>query len=426
MSTQLVQARSGMITEEMRMAAQHDKVAVEFVLEGIRNGTIVLPKNKNRKYTGIRAIGKGLHTKVNVNIGSSPDHSDLKEEIVKLEISEKYGADSVMDLSIGSESNEIRRELLRRCNVVFGTVPLYQVCFNLSREKRDFTELKPEDFLKVIKQQAEEGVDFMTIHAGLTKKAIELLFQEKRLLNVVSRGGSFLTSWMAHNKRENPMLEHFDEILDICKEHDVTVSLGDGLRPGATADATDRAQIMELIELGALVDRCRDKGVQVMVEGPGHVPLDQVETNMKLQKKLCHDAPFYVLGPLTIDFAPGYDHITSAIGGALAAMHGADFLCYVTPAEHLRLPEVRDVKEGLIASKIAAYSADLAKGFKDIKERTDEMSVARRKLDWKRQAELSVDPDLVLEKRGEVKLNDEETCSMCGEFCAIKKINAIK
>jgi len=422
----MIQARSGNISEEMKAAASHDNVPVELIYDGLRKGTIVLPKNNNRKYSGVRAIGSGLHTKVNVNIGSSPDRSNMGEELEKLRIAERYGADSIMDLSIGAASNVIRRELLKNCNVVFGTVPLYQVCFNLSKERRDFTDLKPDDFLKVIRQQAEEGVDFMTIHAGLTKKAIELLFKEKRLLNIVSRGGSFLTSWMAHNKKENPMLEHFDEILEICKQHDVTISLGDGLRPGATADATDHAQIMELIELGALVDRCRDKGVQVMVEGPGHVPLNQIEANMRLQKKLCHEAPFYVLGPLTIDFAPGYDHITSAIGGALAAMHGADFLCYVTPAEHLRLPDLDDVRQGVIASKIAAYSADLAKGFKDIKQRTDDMSIARRKLDWEKQAELSVDPDIVMEKRAEVKLNDEETCSMCGEFCAIKKINAIK
>jgi phosphomethylpyrimidine synthase len=425
MATQYESALLGAITPEMTAAAAHDGVAPELIRAGLAAGTIVLPKNRNRTLGSPRAIGAGLHTKVNVNIGSSPDLADSDQELRKLEVSLKYGTDSVMDLSLGTRINQIRRQLLARCPVMFGTVPIYQVCFEMSLQKRDVREMTIDDYLKVVESQALEGVDFMTIHAGITRRSAEPAELRRRLLGVVSRGGSILVHWMKHNGRENPLYERFDDILEICRRHDVTVSLGDGLRPGATADATDRSQLAELAELGELVLRCRAAGVQVMVEGPGHVPLDQVEANVKLEKRLCHGAPFYVLGPLTVDFAPGYDHIAGAIGGAVAAMHGADFLCYVTPAEHIKLPDVEDVKQGLIASKIAGYAADLAKGFADVKKRTDDMSVARRKLDWTGQAKYCVDPDLLERKRKEGNPHDTDYCSMCGEFCAIKRNNEL-
>jgi phosphomethylpyrimidine synthase len=425
MSTQYSRALKDEITPEMRTAAKFDNVAPEFILNGLKNGTIVIPKNRNHDFPHVRAIGDGLHTKVNVNIGSSPEHIDLSEEIQKLEIALKYGTDSLMDLSLGFKLNEIRRELLKRCTVMFGTVPIYQAGFELSLKKREITDMTIKDYLKVIEQQAKEGVDFMTIHSGITLSSAEALFSQPRLLNVVSRGGSFLIAWMKKNSRENPLYEHFDEILDICREYDVTVSLGDGLRPGATSDATDRGQVAELTELGRLIHKCRDKKVQVMIEGPGHVPYNQIETNMRMQKRLCEGAPFYVLGPLPIDFAPGYDHIVGAVGGALAAYTGANFLCYVTPAEHIKLPDADDVKQGLMASRIAGYCADLARGFADVKERTDAMSCARRKLDWKEQMKYALDPELLdqVHKKGNPK--DTDYCSMCGEFCAVKKLNEL-
>lgn len=423
MSTQIDYALKNQISDEIKKAAEYDGVTPEFIMDGLKKGTIVIPKNKNHNFSQIRAIGDGLHTKVNANIGSSPDFMDVQTEIDKLQIAEQFGADSVMDLSLGSQLNLIRKKIIEASSVMIGTVPIYQVGFDLSKAKRDITNMQIEDFLKVIEQQAKEGVDFMTIHAGVTLQSANQLFQQGRVLDVVSRGGSFLIAWMQHNKKENPLNEYFDDILDILYEYDVTVSLGDGLRPGATADATDRGQISELVELGRLAQRCREKKVQVMIEGPGHMPFNQIAENMRIEKKLCNNAPFYVLGPLTIDFAPGYDHIVSAIGGTMAAYNGANFLCYVTPAEHLKLPNVQEVKEGVIASKIAAFSADLAKGFTDVAERTNQMSLARKKLDWDTQIDLSLDPELSEKLRQEGNPNNTDYCSMCGEFCAIKKIN---
>jgi phosphomethylpyrimidine synthase len=425
MSTQFEEALAGRITSEMRVAAEADGVSPESLREGIAAGRIVIPKNRNRTFPKVRAIGRGLPTKVNVNLGSSPEHISVEEEIQKLEVAQRYGTDSVMDLSIGNQINRIRKELLGRSEVMFGTVPIYQVCYELSIRKRDIIEMTADDYLKAIEEQAREGVDFMTIHAGITRASAELLWSRPRLLGVVSRGGSMLIHWMKVNGRENPLLERFDDILAICREHDVTVSLGDGLRPGATADATDPGQVAELAELGRLVQRCRDARVQVMVEGPGHVPFDQIETNMKLQDRLCDGAPFYVLGPLTIDCAPGYDHIVSAIGGTMAALHGASFLCYVTPAEHIKLPDAAEVREGLVASRIAALSADLARGLPYAKERNDLMSKARRELDWEKQSRYCLDPDMLKQKRDEGNKPGADTCSMCGDFCAIKRINSL-
>lgn len=423
MPTQIDLAEQGIISPEMKTSAAFDHVEPEIILQGLKNGTIVVPKNKNRSFPHVRAVGLGLHTKVNANIGSSPDQIDPEEELEKMRAAVAAGTDSVMDLSLGQELNRIRRAVLKECPVMVGTVPLYQVGWELSHQKRDVMDMNHQDILDVIRKQAEEGVDFMTIHAGVTRKAVDHLFKQGRLLNVVSRGGSLITAWMRKNKKENPFYEYFDDILKILKENDVTVSLGDGLRPGAVQDATDRGQISELIELGHLTDRCRKEKVQVMVEGPGHVPLDQIQENVKLQKTICKNAPFYVLGPLPVDFAPGYDHIAGAIGGALAAWHGADFLCYVTPAEHLKLPNRQEVFDGVMASRVAAYCADLARGFPDIRERTNEMSLARKALDWDRQCELALDPDLARKKRAEGNSKEDEFCSMCGEFCAILQVN---
>ncbi|MBU1076811.1 MAG: phosphomethylpyrimidine synthase ThiC [Spirochaetes bacterium] len=423
--TQLESARKNMITKEMKEIAKKENVTVEYIKEGIKNGEIVIPKNKNHKIKQICGIGRGLKTKINVNLGTSPVHMNLNEEMEKLRIALKYGTDTVMDLSLGTILNKVRTKVLERSTVPVGTVPIYQVGFELSKKKKKLEEMKIDDILRVITQQAEEGVDFMTIHAGVTLSTLSRMENQERLLNIVSRGGSMLMLWMKTNCRENPMYEYFDDILKIAKKHDITMSLGDGLRPGALADATDRAQIQELITLGELAERCRNFGVQVMIEGPGHVPLNQVVTNIQIQKSLCNNAPFYVLGPVVTDIAPGYDHITSAIGGALAAYAGADFLCYVTPSEHLKLPTPEDVKEGTIAVKIAAHAADIAKGIPEAIRMDREMAKARRKLDWKKQIALSIDPEKARRYREESESTQDEFCSMCGDFCAIKQINEI-
>ena len=423
--TQYEAALKNIITPEMKKAAEYDSISPEELLKKIAKGHAIIPKNKLHSFPNIKAIGRGLHTKVNVNIGSSPEHINVEEEIEKLNVALKYNTDSVMDLSVGYKINVIRHELLKRSTVMFGTVPIYQVCFELSVQKKDIVDMTIDDYLKVLELQAKEGVDFMTIHAGITKSSVEKLFLNKRVLGVVSRGGSMLVHWMKVNKKENPLYEHFDKILDICYEYDVTVSLGDGLRPGATADASDSGQFAELVELSELVRKCREKKVQVMVEGPGHMSLEQIESNMLIQEKICDGAPFYVLGPLTIDCAPGYDHIVSAIGGAIAAWKGASFLCYVSPAEHIKLPDVNDVRDGLIAAKIAALSADLARGFKDVKEKNYLMSSARKNLDWESQISYALDPERLKEMRNKGNRPDSETCSMCGDFCAIKRINSL-
>ncbi|PIU86529.1 MAG: phosphomethylpyrimidine synthase, partial [Deltaproteobacteria bacterium CG06_land_8_20_14_3_00_44_19] len=367
------------------------------------------------------AIGKGLRTKINANIGTSNDHIDVSEELEKMRVAIKAGADTIMDLSTGGEVDEIRKEIIRESSVPIGTVPIYQAAVEtVQKKKESIVHMTVEDIFKVIEKHAEDGIDFITVHCGVTRESVGRLKREGRLMDIVSRGGAFLVEWMAYNNKENPLFEHFDRLLDIARAYDVTLSLGDGLRPGCLADATDRGQVQELVILGELTERAWAVDVQVMIEGPGHVPINQIEANVLLEKRLCHGAPFYVLGPLVTDLAPGYDHITSAIGGAIAASAGADFLCYVTPSEHLGLPSVDDVREGVVASKIAAHAADIAKGIKGAIEEDNRMAMSRKKLDWESQINLALDPEKARRIRNSRKPEDSDVCTMCGEFCAIK------
>ncbi len=418
-------AQAGIITDAMRAVAEYEDTTYEYIRNGISEGSIVIPQNKNRDLPLKRAIGKGLRTKINANIGVSPYHMDLQEELEKLEAAVEHGADAIMDLSLGPQQIEIRREIIRRSPVMVGTVPIYQTGFELAAAGRDITDMHIDDYLKTIERQARDGVDFMTIHSGINRQTLQAMENQGRTLDVVSRGGSFLVAWIKTNGCESPLFEHYDAILDVLAEYDVTISLGDGMRPGATADATDRAQIAELLILGELTQRAWDRGVQVMIEGPGHVPLNMVVETMKLEKTLCQGAPFYVLGPLVTDCAAGYDHIAGAIGGTLAAMHGADFLCYLTPAEHLRLPTKDDVIEGVVASRIAAHAADLALGMPYAVERDRAMAVARKELDWDSQIRLALDPDRARNFRKSSEIGQDDVCTMCGEFCAIKRLNEI-
>ncbi len=416
-------AREGKISPVIRSVAASEGLEDLQILNEISQGRIIIPVNRNHGKIQPLGIGKGLRTKVNANIGTSRDCSNIDEELRKLDVSIKAGADTIMDLSTGGDIDGIRREILRRSTVPVGTVPIYQVAIEAARNKKTLVDMTAEEIFSVIEQQAEDGVDFITVHCGLTREAAGRIKKEGRLMDVVSRGGSFTIAWMIHNKKENPLYEHFERLLDIALSYDMTLSLGDGLRPGCIADATDRGQIQELITLGELAQEALSKGVQVMIEGPGHVPIDQIESNILIQKSLCHGAPFYVLVPLVTDSAPGYDHITSAIGGAIAAMHGADFLCYVTPSEHLRLPTVDDVREGVIASKIAAHAADIAKGIKGAMNRDITMAKCRKKLDWEGQIKASLDPERARSIRGSSTPSDKDVCTMCGEFCAIKVLN---
>ena len=423
--TQRTDALKGNITNEMKWTAEFETRDIEFIVNGLKNGTICIPHNRMRKKQYYYAIGAGLSTKVNANIGSSPYHINLDEEIKKMEVAIKAGAHSIMDLSLGNQIKTIRKEILKQSPVMVGTVPIYEMGYNLSIKKKDIIDMTIKDYLETIEEQAKDGVDFMTIHAGVTQSSFEKMKNEGRKLNIVSRGGSMLVAWMQHNLKESPLYEYYDEILDILAEYDVTISLGDGMRPGAFEDATDRAQIEELIILGELTERAWDKGVQVMVEGPGHVPLNKVKLNMEIEKELCHGAPFYVLGPLVNDISAGYDHIAGAIGGAIAAYNGADFLCYVTPAEHLRLPTVDDVKEGVIASKLAAFSADLANGMDYAIKQNRKITEARRNLDWDNQIKYSINPEKAKKYRSESEIGQDDVCTMCGEFCAVKRLNDI-
>ncbi|MGC8754769.1 MAG: phosphomethylpyrimidine synthase ThiC [Thermosulfidibacteraceae bacterium] len=420
--TQLEAARKGIITEEMKKVAVKEEIDLEELRRRISEGTVIIPINKRRKWREPIAIGKGLSTKVNANIGTSSDYCNYDEELLKMKVAVEAGADSVMDLSTGGDLDYIRRLILKECQVMVGTVPIYQAAIEWKRKGKPFVTIEKEFLFDIIRKHAEDGVDFITVHCGVTLESMERMEREGRVLGVVSRGGAFIVSWMRYNKKENPLFEYYDELLDIAKEYDLVLSLGDGFRPGSVVDATDRAQIQELIILGELVQRAWEKGVQVMVEGPGHVPLNQIEANILLQKRLCHNAPFYVLGPLVTDSAPGYDHIVSAIGGALAAWYGADFLCYVTPSEHLRLPTVDDVREGVIAARIAAHAADIAKGIKRVIERDRSMSMARWNLDWETQFKLAIDPVKAKKMREERIPSEEDVCTMCGEYCAIKMV----
>lgn len=421
MSTQIQAARQGIITSEMHQVATFEGIDPEIIRQRVAEGLIVIPRNKNRKASfQCFGVGKGLKTKINANIGTSEKRCNLPEEIQKLKIAIQYGAHSVMDLSTGGDLHHILNTILQESTVMVGTVPIYAVSTHYLQRGKSLTNIDPEAIFDEIEYQAELGVDFMTLHCGITQHSLQFLKNDPRVIGIVSRGGAILKHWMESNGKENPLYEQFDRVLEICRKHDVTISLGDGLRPGAGADATDRGQIAELLTLGELVDRARAAGVQVMVEGPGHMPLDQIEMNMKLMKKVCHEAPFYVLGPLVTDSAPGYDHIVGAIGGTVAAIYGADFLCYVTPAEHLTLPNVDDVREGVIASLIAAHAADVVKGIPSAIERDYCMSNARRKLDWETMFELALDPEKARSRRINSESSSEDYCSMCGNLCAVK------
>ncbi len=420
MATQMQLARQGIITDAMKIVAEQEHVTPEFIREGVAKGVIAIPANINHKNLVPRGVGQGLTVKVNANIGTSSAYPDPAPELAKLAEAVKCGADSVMDLSTGDNITASRQAIIEASTVMVGTVPMYQVTVETILKRGAVVEMTKEDIFDVIRAQAKDGADFMTIHCGINKNVLKALTEEGREMDVVSRGGSFITGWMLHNGKENPLYEFYDEILDICEEYDVTISLGDGLRPGCLADATDRAQIQELLNLGELTQRAWERGVQVMVEGPGHVPYNQIAANMQLQKQLCHGAPFYVLGPLVTDVAPGYDHITSAIGGTLAAVSGADFLCYVTPAEHLGLPDINDVHEGVIAARIAAHAADIAKGNKAAWDWDLAMAKARKVLDWPLQLQLAIDPEKAASYRKLKNKEDEEACSMCGDYCAVK------
>ena len=420
--TQLEFALKNKVSERMRLISQKEKISLSLLKKNIAAGRIVIPWNKNRKIEKPCAIGYGLTVKINANIGTSSDESDLGDEIKKLKIAAEYGADTVMDLSTGGDIPAIRRILLKESPIPLGTVPVYEAAQKALKEKGSFFEMTGQDILEVIQAQAEEGVDFMTIHSGVTRKTVDQIKKGSRILDIVSRGGAILAGWINKNKKENPFYENFDKILDIAYAHDVTLSLGDGLRPGSILDATDKAQIGELRLLGQLARQAREKNVQVIIEGPGHVPLNQIQKNIELQKRLCANAPFYVLGPLITDIASGYDHISGAIGGALAASFGADFLCVVTPAEHLRHPSVEDIKEGVIASKIAAHGADIAKGIKGSLEPDRQMSLARKKRDWQKQIALSIDPKKAGEYRRSSQPLLQDVCTMCSEYCSIKLI----
>lgn len=423
MTTQMQWARQGKITDAMRMVAEQEGLSAELIRERVAAGTIAICCNINHKNLIPRGVGEGLSVKVNANIGTSSDYPDPAPEIAKLEAAVEAGADSVMDLSTGDNIDASRRAIIDASTVMVGTVPIYQAAVETIKERGAVVEMTKDDLMNAIRTQAEDGADFLTIHCGINRQVLKQLTGEGRVMDVVSRGGSFITGWMLHNEQENPLYEYYDEILDICEQYDVTISLGDGLRPGCLADATDRAQIQELLNIGELTQRAWDRGVQIMCEGPGHVPFDQIATNMKLQKRLCHGAPFYVLGPLVTDVAPGYDHITSAIGGTMAAVSGADFLCYVTPAEHLGLPDMEDVRQGVIAAKIAAHAADLARGNKKAWEWDMKMARARKELDWKAQLDLALDPVKAKKYRSLKNKEDEEGCSMCGDYCAVKIVN---
>lgn len=417
--TQMQQARKGTITPEMKTVAASEGVDVQWLRDEVATGRIAIPKNINHHFTA-RGIGNGLKTKVNANIGTSGLKCQLAQEMHKLDIAVEYGADAVMDLSTGGDLNDIRQRIINHSPVMIGTVPIYAVMTRLAEQEQPFHAMTADMLFNELETQAQQGVDFMTLHCGITRRSLEFLENHSRLGGIVSRGGSLLKRWMIDNNAENPLYEQYDRVLDICEKYDVTISLGDGLRPGAGADATDRGQLAELLVLGELTQRAFNRGVQVLVEGPGHVPLDQVEMNVQLMKRVCHNAPFYVLGPLVTDIAPGYDHITGAIGGAIAAAAGVDFLCYVTPAEHLCLPDEDDVKQGVIASRIAAHSGDIVKGVPGAREKDAAISKARRELDWPAVFAHAIDPELARSRKMLSEGADDDACSMCGKLCAVK------
>ena len=421
-TTQMDAARKGIVTPEIETVAKKENMDVDKLMKLVAEGKVAICANKNHKCLSAEGVGSMLRTKINVNLGVSRDCKDYNIEMQKVMSAVDLGAEAIMDLSSHGNTQPFRQKLTSECPVMIGTVPVYD---SVIHYQRDLATLTAKDFIDVIRMHAEDGVDFVTLHCGITRKTIEQIKKHKRKMNIVSRGGSLVFAWMSMTGEENPFYEYYDEILDICEEYDVTISLGDACRPGCLADATDVCQIEELVRLGELTKRAWDHNVQVMVEGPGHVPLDQVAANMKIQQSICKGAPFYVLGPLVTDIAPGYDHITAAIGGAIAATYGASFLCYVTPAEHLRLPDLNDVKEGIIASKIAAHAADIAKGVPGAMDWDYKMDKARKVLDWEAMFDVAIDPEKARAYRASSKPEKEDTCSMCGNFCAVKNMNKI-
>ena len=419
MQNQLIEARNGNITDAVKKVADGEGIDAAALRDLVAEGrAIILSNGRHRDFTP-RGVGVGLSVKVNANIGTSPERINVEEELEKLRVAEEAGADAIMDLSIGGDLDSIRKIVMSHARVPVGTVPIYQAAVQAVRKHKTITKLDPDELFEVIERHGEDGVDFITVHCGVTRGVIERLRKQGRVADIVSRGGAFLTEWMVVNDRENPLYEQFDRLVSIAKKYDMALSLGDGLRPGSIADATDRTQVQELIILGELCAEAQRNGVQVMIEGPGHVPLNQIEANIVLQKQLCNEAPFYVLGPIVTDVAPGYDHITAAIGGALAGYHGADFICYVTPSEHLGLPSVADVREGVIVARIAAHAADLARGNKGAWARDEQMSRYRKALDWEGQTRMAIDPEKIRTFRAERNLHDD-VCSMCGEYCAMK------
>ncbi len=421
-TTQMDAARRGIVTPQMEAVAKEENMSVDQIREYVAEGKVVIPANKNHKVLVPHGIGRMLKTKINVNLGTSRDCLDLDVEMAKVKWAVEMGAEAIMDLSSFGDTKVFRKKLIEECPAVLGTVPIYDAVVYYNKALVDITA---EEWIDVVRMHAQEGVDFMTIHCGINKNTAQRFLKNKRLTNIVSRGGSLIFAWMMATGNENPFYEFYDEILDICEKYDVTLSLGDACRPGSIADASDISQIEELISLGELTKRAWDRNVQVMIEGPGHMPLDQIAANMKIQQTICKDAPFYVLGPIVTDVAPGYDHITSAIGGAIAASCGAAFLCYVTPAEHLRLPTLEDMKEGIVASKIAAHAADIAKGVKGAAEWDHKMSTARKNLDWEEMFKLALDPEKARRYRAESAPEHEDTCTMCGKMCAVRNMNKV-
>ncbi len=419
--TRIELAKKGIITDEVKEVASAEGVSAEGLSEDIASGVSVIPINRRHSIKPL-GIGRNLRTKINANIGTSKDRISIEEEMEKLDVLVRYGADAVMDLSTGGPIKELRAMMLRKSPIAVGTVPIYEAAVRAAEDKGAIARMTADDLFRVIEDHASSGVDFITVHCGLTMKAVERLKNEGRILDIVSRGGSLLLEWMVYNGKDNPLYGQYDRLLEIARQYDVTLSLGDGMRPGCLADATDRTQIEELLTLGELRDMAVEKGVQVIIEGPGHVPLNQVELNVKIEKEICKGAPFYVLGPLVTDIGMGYDHITAAIGGAVAGAAGADFLCYVTPSEHIRLPTVEDVREGVIVSRLAAHAADIAKGIKGALDADLKMARCRKALDWTGQIALSLNPDKVRGWRAEVPPTESDVCSMCGEFCAIRTV----
>ena len=421
-TTQMDAARKGIITKEMEAVAKKEYMDVNELVKLVACGKIIIPANKNHKCLEPNGIGSMLRTKINVNLGTSRDCVDLNMELDKVNNAVKMGAEAIMDLSSFGDTQKFRRKLTAECPAIIGTVPIYDAVVYYHKALKDITA---KEWLDIVRMHAEDGGDFMTIHCGINKATAKKFRADKRLMNIVSRGGSIIYAWMEMTGNENPFFEYYDEVLDICREYDVTMSLGDACRPGCIMDASDISQIEELVTLGELTRRAWEKDVQVMIEGPGHMPINQIQANMEIQKTICKGAPFYVLGPLVTDIAPGYDHITSAIGGAIAATYGASFLCYVTPAEHLRLPDLNDVKEGIIATRIAAHAADIAKGIPHATDWDLKMDNARKVLDWDAQFDVAIDPEKARRYRQEAKPEKEDTCSMCGNFCAVKNMNKI-